>query len=110
MGGRYLLTSFNHDPDVSVQESTVSAAICNDTEAAGIKDIFCKHGKSLFCTEDVVTAAAKSDRGPNALEVTLRQDGDANISSSTVILAMRAHRGAALISVMINHDHTRTSI
>ena len=96
--------------DVRVQESTVTAAICNDTEAAGIMGIFGRHRTPLFCTEDVVTAAAKSDQGPDALEVILQQDRDAKISSSMVIFAMRAYRGAALISVMLNHDHTLTIV
>ncbi len=48
--------------------------------------VFYRHGKPLFCTEDVVTAAANFDQGPDALEFILRQDGDAKISSSMVML------------------------
>lgn len=96
----------SHDPDVCVQESTVIAAIQYGVQVVEIMDVFCKHGKPLLCTQNVVAAAAKHEKGPRILDTILQQDRDAKISSSMVTMAMRAERGAALISVMLHHDHT----
>ena len=101
----------NDHPDIRVQESMVIAAI-PEFMGPSILDIFCRHDKPLFCTEDVVAAAAAAaerrlvDGGPDSLRIILQQDHDAKISSSMIMMAMRAVNGAGLISVMLEHDHT----
>lgn len=95
-----------HDPGIRVQEFTVIAAIQRPYQVLKILDTFCRHGKSLFCTENIVAAAAMSDIGPKALEIILKQDRGARISSSMIMMAMQAERGAALISVLLNHDQS----
>lgn len=94
------------DPDVNVSESSVIGAIRNSIQAFEILDVLRRHRKSLLCTEDIVAAAAESDRGPDALDIILHQDRSAKISSSMIMTAMRAKRAAALISVMLQHDNT----
>lgn len=95
-----------HDPDIRIQESTVIRAIHNELEGPDILHAFCRHGKPLLCTELIVTAAAKAKSGPDSLEIVLQQDRGARVSYSMVMEAMRAECGAALISVMLRHDHT----
>ena len=95
-----------HDPDISVQVSTVIAAIQNMHRAVEILELFCRHRKALPCTESVIAAAVKSVQGPKALKIVLEQNRGALISSSMIMMAMQAERGAALIPVMLDHDHT----
>ena len=97
-----------HDPYIFVPESTVIGAIRNRNKGISILDEFKRHGKLLFCTDSIVEAAARSDQGPDALEIILHQCPCAKISSSMIMTAMRAKTGAgaALISVMLKHDHT----
>ena len=96
-----------HDPDVNISESSVIGAIRNFNQGIEIFDVLRRHRKSLLCTEEIVAAAAKSSHGPDALDIVLHQDRGAKISSSMIMTAMRANgTGAALISVMLQHDHT----
>ena len=95
-----------HDSAICIQESTVIAAIDNGQGKIRILDRFCVRGKSLSCTEKIVAHAAKCMWGPDALDIVLEQDRDAKISSSMIMIAMQAKRGAALTSVMLRHDHT----
>lgn len=94
------------DPDIPIQESTVIRAIHDELEGPDILHAFCRHGKPLLCTELIVTAAAKAEKGLDCLEIILQQDCGARLSYSMVMTAMRAERGAALISVMLRHDRT----
>lgn len=96
----------SHDPNIRVQESTVIEAIHDEYKGPEILHAFCRHGKPLLCTELIVTAAAKAERGPDCLEIILQQDRGARISHSMIMKAMRAGRGAALISIMHHHNHT----
>lgn len=93
-----------HDPGIRVQESTVIAAIQKQRQGLEVLDSFCRHGKFLLCTENIVAAAAESGIGPKALEIILKQDRGARISSSMIMMAMQAKRGAALISVLLDRD------
>lgn len=95
-----------HDPGISVQESTVIAAIENEYAAVEILELFCRKRKSIPCTESVIAAAVNSVQGPKALKIVLEQNRRALISSSMIMMAMEAKRGAALIPVMLDHDHT----
>ena len=95
-----------HDPCIRVQESTVIQTFCNRMEVVEILAMFCRHGKHLWCTENVVAAAANSSRGAMGLEIILQRDRGAKISSSMIMMAMRAECGAALICVMLCHDPT----
>ena len=95
-----------HDPDVRIKESTVVGAIRNKYIGPSILQVFCRHKKPLLCTELVVEAAATVGTGPDALDIILKQEHIARISSSMVMEAMRANQGAALISVMLDHDDT----
>ena len=92
-----------HDSDMRVRESTVIAAI-NSYDGVAILEMFGKHGKSFTCTENIVAAAAWYKHHPVILEIILQQDPSAIISSSMIMMAMQAFRGAALISVMLHHD------
>ena len=94
-----------HDPDIEVRESTVIKAIRSDYRPRSILTTFCKHNKSLFCTEDVITAAVTSSKH-ETLEIILQQDRSTKISSTMIMMAMKATEGAAKISVMLHHDHT----
>ena len=95
-----------HDPDIIVQVSTVIAALRNLSRSVEILKVFCRHGKSLPCTESVVAAAIDCFDGPAALKIVLEQNRGALISSSKIMMATQEKRGAALISVMLDHDHT----
>ncbi len=95
----------DHEPGISIPESAIIGAICN-REPLKVLEVFCDYEKPLFCTQNVVAAVAKSDEGPNALELILQQDRDVKISSPMIKTAMEAEHGAALISVMLNHDPT----
>ena len=95
-----------HDPDIQVRESTVIDTIhYSRYESPKILELFCKHDKSLFCTEDVIMAAVTS-LYPENLEIILQQDRSLKISSSMIMMAMKAFGGAAQLSVMLHHDHT----
>lgn len=93
-----------HDPDIRVRESTIIDAI-HVSGKPEILEMFCKHNKSLFGTEDVIRAALTCSR-PEVLEIVLQQGCNTKVSSSMIMKAMKAPRGAAKISVMLHHDHT----
>ena len=95
-----------YDPDIEVRESTVIKAIRGTRGPLLILTTFCKHKKSLFCTEDVVIAAVSSFQKCEILELILQQDRSMKISSTMIMAAMKAEHGAALISSMLRHDHT----
>ena len=95
-----------HDPHIQVRESTVIDAIhSSGYESPKILELFCKHDKSLFCTEDVIIAAVTSLK-PEILEFILQQDPSTKISSAMIMMAVKAFRGAAQLSVMLHHDPT----
>ena len=94
-----------HNSHIHVSESLVSGLIyC--WEGSNILEKLCKHGKPLFCTQNIVAAAAKGRYGPQTLTFILQKYRDAKISHTMIMMAMRARFGAALISVMLQHDHT----
>lgn len=95
-----------HDPDISVQGSTVIAAIEDPYQAVEILEMFCRHRKSLPCTESIIAATVNCVEGPKALKIVLEENRGALISSSMIMMAMQAKRGALLIPVMLDHDHT----
>lgn len=95
-----------HDPDVNVSESVVVQAIHRSFLDIDYFNVLSRHGKSLVGTENVIAAAAKEVYGPDILRIILKQDRGAKISSSMIMVAMQARRGAALVSVMLHHDHT----
>ena len=95
----------HHDPDTRIQESTVGAAIRNKHRGLGILQELCKHEKLLLCTEFIVSCAATVVQGPDALDIILEHERDARISRAMIMIAMKAFHGAALISVMLHHDH-----
>ena len=94
-----------HDPDIEVRESTVIKAIRYCSSPRSTLTTLCKHKKSLFCTEDVVMEAVSSCHQPEVLEIILQQDRSIKISSTMIMAAMRSPFAAALISVMLHHDH-----
>ena len=105
-----------HDPDIRVQESTIIEVFRNledishdlfpENVPVRVLDVFRRHGKPLLCTETVVVAAAESMGGPECLKIIIQQDPEAKFSSTIITMAMKAERGAALISVMLQHDNT----
>ncbi len=102
----YCRLLLNYGPGLSIPESAIIGAICDSRAAVSVLEVFCEHEKPLVCTQNVMAAAAKSEEGPNALEFILQQDRTAEISSSMIKTAMGAEHAAALISVMLHHDHT----
>ena len=96
----------HHSPNIRIQESTVGAAIRNEFKGFRILQALCKHEKPPLCTEFIVSCAATVDHGPDALDLILKHEHNAKISSSMIMMAMKANPAAALISVMLSQDHT----
>ena len=96
----------HHNPNIRIQESTVGAAIRNHFKGFEMLQAFCKHEKPPLCTEFVVSCAATAELGPDALDLILKHEHNANISRFMIMKAMKADRAAALISVMLRQDHT----
>ena len=100
-----------HDPAIHIREPTVIAAMCNRSnysrghQGLDVLRIFCRHEKSLPCTDSIVSHAARIRHGPDALDIILKHEHNARISHSMIMSAMGAFRGAAMISVMLRHDH-----
>ena len=104
LGPEVIEVLLHHDPDIRIQEPTVSAAI-RSFEGIETLQALCKHETPLLCREYIVSCAAVY-HGPYALNIILKHDRNARISHPMVMIAMKAVRGAALISVMLRHDHT----
>ena len=104
-GAKIVKLLFRYDSDTCIQEPTIIGAINNEFEGVEILRACCKHGKPLWCTKKIFEAAAHSRIGPHALKIILQQDRNANFSSSMIMFAMGAVKGAALISLMLDHDH-----
>ena len=96
----------HHDPAIRIQEPTVIEATRNGFHGLHILRAFCRHEMPLPCTDLIVSWAGSLKTGPNALEIILEHERHAKISRSMVLMAMEAEYGAALISVMLHHDHT----
>ena len=92
--------------DFNVPESMVIGAIFHPFHSTDIFNVLSRHGKSLLCTERIIAAVVDSSNGLDVLETILKQDRGAKISSSMIMRAMQAERGAALISIMLHHDQT----
>lgn len=102
--GRIIDLFLLHDPGIEVQESTVIQAIRYSSNPSKILITFCKHKKSLFCTEDVVMEAVSSCHQSKVLEMILQQDRRTRISSGMIMMAMKSETGDALIFLMLCHD------
>ena len=96
----------HHDPAIRIREPTVIATIGNWYQSRTLLQAFYKHEISLPCTDLIVSQAATVIGGLDALDIILKHEYNARISRSMVMRAMQAEFAAALVAVMLHHDHT----